>query len=48
MNPDPITDVLEFLLQPAWTTVIFWLLGSCYRGLRLRRHPEPAPRDLYL
>jgi uncharacterized membrane protein YphA (DoxX/SURF4 family) len=27
MNPDPITDVLEFLLQPAWTTGIFWLLG---------------------
>src|SRR6201987_1310785 len=27
MNPDPITDVLEFLRQPAWTTGIFWLLG---------------------
>jgi uncharacterized membrane protein YphA (DoxX/SURF4 family) len=27
MNPDPITDVLEFLQQPAWTTAIFWLLG---------------------
>jgi uncharacterized membrane protein YphA (DoxX/SURF4 family) len=27
MNPDPITDVLEFLLQPTWTTGIFWLLG---------------------
>jgi uncharacterized membrane protein YphA (DoxX/SURF4 family) len=27
MNPDPITDVLEFLQQPAWTTGIFWLLG---------------------
>ena len=27
MKPDPITDVLEFLRQPAWTTGIFWLLG---------------------
>jgi uncharacterized membrane protein YphA (DoxX/SURF4 family) len=27
MNPDPISDVLEFLRQPAWTTGIFWLLG---------------------
>src|ERR1700746_698614 len=27
MNPDPITDVLEFLRQPAWPTGIFWLLG---------------------
>jgi uncharacterized membrane protein YphA (DoxX/SURF4 family) len=27
MNPDPISDVVEFLQQPAWTTAIFWLLG---------------------
>ena len=27
MNPDPISDVLDFLRQPAWTTTIFWLLG---------------------
>jgi len=27
MNPDPITDVVQFLRQPAWTTGIFWLLG---------------------
>ena len=27
MNPDPITDVIDFLLQPAWTTGIFWVLG---------------------
>jgi uncharacterized membrane protein YphA (DoxX/SURF4 family) len=27
MNPDPITDVLEFLRQPEWTTGIFWLLA---------------------
>lgn len=27
MNPDPITDVINFLLQPAWTTGVFWILG---------------------
>jgi len=27
MNPDPISDVVNFLLQPAWTTAVFWLLG---------------------
>jgi uncharacterized membrane protein YphA (DoxX/SURF4 family) len=34
MNPNPISDVVDFLLnspsffrQPAWTTGIFWLLG---------------------
>jgi uncharacterized membrane protein YphA (DoxX/SURF4 family) len=27
MNPDPITDVVDFLLHPAWTTGVFWLLG---------------------
>jgi hypothetical protein len=27
MKPDPITDAVEFLLQPAWTTGVFWLLG---------------------
>src|SRR6516164_4751973 len=27
MNPNPITDVIDFLLQPAWTTGIFWVLG---------------------
>ncbi len=26
MNPNPISDVVAFLLQPAWTTAIFWLL----------------------
>jgi uncharacterized membrane protein YphA (DoxX/SURF4 family) len=26
MNPNPVTDVIEFLLQPAWTTAIYWLL----------------------
>src|SRR5262249_20771370 len=27
MKPDPITDVVDFLLRPAWTTGGFWLLG---------------------
>jgi hypothetical protein len=26
MNPNPLSDVLAFLLQPAWTTGVFWLL----------------------
>jgi uncharacterized membrane protein YphA (DoxX/SURF4 family) len=26
MNPNPVTDVIGFLLQPAWTTAIYWLL----------------------
>jgi uncharacterized membrane protein YphA (DoxX/SURF4 family) len=26
MKRNPISDVIEFLLQPGWTTVIFWLL----------------------
>jgi uncharacterized membrane protein YphA (DoxX/SURF4 family) len=30
MNPNPLYDTIMFLLQPAWTTAIFWmlLLGS--------------------
>ena len=26
MNPNPLSDVLAFLTQPAWTTAVFWLL----------------------
>jgi hypothetical protein len=26
MKPDPISDVVRFLLQPRWTTGEFWLL----------------------
>jgi uncharacterized membrane protein YphA (DoxX/SURF4 family) len=26
MNPNPAADVIGFLLQPAWTTVVYWLL----------------------
>ena len=27
MNPNPVSDAVNFLLQPAWTTGVFWLLG---------------------
>jgi uncharacterized membrane protein YphA (DoxX/SURF4 family) len=26
MNPNPLSDVVSFLFQPGWTTVIFWLM----------------------
>lgn len=26
MKPNPLSDVIDFLTQPGWTTVIFWLL----------------------
>ena len=26
MNPNPFSDTVTFLLQPAWTTAMFWLL----------------------
>jgi len=26
MNPDPFTDVIAFVTNPLWTTVVFWLL----------------------
>ena len=26
MNPNPISDVIQFLLQPTWPTPIYWLL----------------------
>jgi len=26
MKPNPLSDVVQFLIQPAWTTGIFWLL----------------------
>ena len=26
MNPNPFYDTAAFLVQPAWTTAIFWLL----------------------
>jgi uncharacterized membrane protein YphA (DoxX/SURF4 family) len=26
MNPDPLTDVARFLVQPGWMTAVFWLM----------------------
>lgn len=26
MNPNPWTDVVQFMLRPGWTTVVFWVL----------------------
>ena len=26
MKPNPLSDALHFLVQPAWTTVVYWLL----------------------
>ena len=26
MNPNPLSDTIAFLLQPGWTTAVFWLL----------------------
>ncbi len=26
MNLNPVSDVIAFLLQPTWATVVFWLL----------------------
>ena len=26
MNHNPISDTVQFLLQPGWTTAVFWLL----------------------
>jgi uncharacterized membrane protein YphA (DoxX/SURF4 family) len=33
MNPNPLSDVITFLLQPAWTTGIFWLLTFASVGV---------------
>ena len=39
MNHNPISDVVQFLLQPGWTTVVFWLLllGSIAIALHVYR-----------
>ena len=36
MKPNPLFDALHFLVQPAWTTVIYWLLllGSIAVAIR--------------
>ena len=39
MNHNPFSDTVQFLLQPAWTTTIFWLLllGSIAVAVRVYR-----------
>ena len=39
MNHNPFSDTVQFLLQPAWTTAIFWLLllGSIAVAVRVYR-----------
>jgi uncharacterized membrane protein YphA (DoxX/SURF4 family) len=43
MNHNPISDTVQFLLQPAWTTVIFWLLllGSIAIAVHVYRTMPP-------
>ena len=33
MNPNPLSDVIAFLLQPAWTTGLFWLITLTSIGI---------------
>jgi uncharacterized membrane protein YphA (DoxX/SURF4 family) len=48
MNRDPISDVVDFVLQPGWTTPIFWLLALAsiaiavyvYRAIPAQRTTE--------
>jgi uncharacterized membrane protein YphA (DoxX/SURF4 family) len=46
MKPNPFADALHFLVQPAWTTVVYWLLllGSIAIALQARRS-IPAQRS---
>src|ERR1700749_301635 len=43
MNRNPISDTVQFLLQPAWTTAIFWLLlfGSLAVAIHVYRTMPP-------
>ena len=47
MNHNPISDTVQFLLQPAWTTAIFWLLllGSIAVAVHVYR-TMPAQRTI--
>ena len=43
MKPNPVSDALAFLLQPGWTTPVFWLLllaNIAVAGYVLRTMPE--------
>ena len=47
MNHNPISDTVQFLLQPGWTTAIFWLLlvGSIAVAVHVYRK-MPAQRTI--
>jgi hypothetical protein len=43
MNPDPFSDVVAFVTDPVWTTVVFWLLlfaSVLLAAIAWRRMPE--------
>ena len=50
MRPNPLHDALQFLMQPAWFTVVFWLLLLASIVIAIvawRRHPaQRTPRHL--
>ena len=50
MRPDPLHDAVQFLTQPAWFTVVFWLLllaSVAIAGLAWLREPaQRTPRNL--
>src|SRR5712672_3042349 len=47
MNHNPISDVIDFLQQPGWTTAIFWLLGLASIAIALYVYLTiPAQRTL--
>jgi uncharacterized membrane protein YphA (DoxX/SURF4 family) len=45
MNPNPLSDVLHFLVNPAWTTAVYWLLvlGSIAIALYAWRNIPSQP-----
>ena len=47
MNHNPISDTVQFLLQPGWTTAVFWLLllGSIAVAVHVYR-TMPAQRAI--
>ena len=47
MNHNPISDTVQFLMQPAWTTAIFWLLllGSIAVAVHVY-HTMPEQRTI--
>jgi uncharacterized membrane protein YphA (DoxX/SURF4 family) len=35
MNPNPWNDVFQFMMQPAWTTAVFWVLVIASIGIAI-------------